>query len=327
MLVNKSLFGKKIVQPPYLKEGDKVAFVSPAYWLPGETITQAAEEVKKWGLRPVFGRNNNHQDVYAYAGTADERADDLRWALEQDDIKAIICTRGGYGSIHLLDRIPLSVFEEHPKWLIGLGDITSLNCAEVAAGVMSIYGPMSVDIAEKQGICVQLLHDILFGKVPQYVIPADKRNIPGHAEGILVGGNLSSYSALAGTEYNLAPGHDIILFMEEMEEALHDIDRLFYMLRLQKKFQRIKGVILGEFIAIQHDLQFDSAEQMIIQHLRRFNIPVCCGFPIGGNNCLPLIEGAQTSLDIDTTNAVLTFDMEGEQTPIHINTLNIPLFK
>ena len=327
MLVNKEYSGKKIVQPPYLREGDKVAFVSPAYWLPGETIMQAAEVVRSWGLEPVFGRHNNHQDVYAYAGTADERAEDMCWALEQNDIKAIICTRGGYGCAHLLDRIPLSSFAEHPKWLVGYGDITSLLCAEVAAGVMSIHGPMPVEIVESNGKSIKLLHDILFGKVPQYVVPADQRNIPGHAEGVLVGGNLSSFSTLAGTEYNLAPGHDIILFIEEVEEALHDIDRLFYMLRLQKNFDRIKGVILGEFVAIKHDLQFDSAEQMIIQHLKRFNIPVCCNFPVGSNSCLPLIEGAQVTLDVDATSAVLTFNMEGEQQITNIDTLDTPLFK
>ncbi len=327
MLVNYSVSGKKIVQPPYLKKGDKVAFVSPAYWLPGETITQAAEVVRSWGLEPVFGRHNDRQHASAYAGTADQRADDLRWALEQDDIKAIICTRGGYGCAHLLDRIPLSSFKNNPKWLVGYGDITCLLCAEVAAGVISIHGPMSMDIAENDGISVGLLHDILFGKVPQYVVPADQRNIPGHAEGVLVGGNLSSYSILAGTEYNLAPGHDIILFIEEVEEALHHIDRLFYMLRLQKNFEGIKGVILGEFAAIKYDLQFDSAEQMIIQHLRRYNIPVCCNFPVGSNSSLPLIEGAQVTLDVDATSAVLTFNMEGEQQVTHIGILDTPLFR
>ncbi len=97
---------KKIVRPPYLKEGDKVALVSPAYWVPQEAMWQAAETIKSWGLQPVIGPYTNNLNVNAYAGTAEERAADLLWALEDDSIKAIICSRGGYGSIHILNRIP-----------------------------------------------------------------------------------------------------------------------------------------------------------------------------------------------------------------------------
>ena len=98
--------GKKMVQPPYLKAGDKVALVSPAYWVPQEALQIAAEVIKSWGLQPVIGPNTNNLNVNAYAGTADERVADLLWALEDDTIKAIFCSRGGYGSIHLLSRIP-----------------------------------------------------------------------------------------------------------------------------------------------------------------------------------------------------------------------------
>ena len=110
--------GKKIVQPPYLKAGDKVALVSPAYWVPEEAILQAAEVIKSWGLRPVIGPHTTSLNVDAYSGTADERAADMLWALEDDSIKAIVCSRGGYGSLHLLNRIPMEYYQQHPKWLI-----------------------------------------------------------------------------------------------------------------------------------------------------------------------------------------------------------------
>lgn len=103
---------KKIVQPPYLKAGDKVALISPAYWVPQEAILKAAGTIKAWGLQPVIGPHTNNLNVNAYAGTADERADDLTWALEDDSIKAIICSRGGYGSIHLLNRVTLDTFRQ-----------------------------------------------------------------------------------------------------------------------------------------------------------------------------------------------------------------------
>ncbi len=310
--------GNKIVQPPFLKKGDQVAFISPGYWLAEEAIQEASEIVKSWGLQPVIGVHANNVDAGAYAGTADERAADLRWALEDDNIKAIICNRGGYGSIHLLDRIPLSLYAEQPKWLVGYGDMTMLLCASVAAGVMGIHGPMAMQLAGGFELECDQLREILFGNIPQYIIPAHRYNIVGYGEGLLVGGNLSSYSPLAGSKYNLAPGHDIILFIEEVEESLHDIDRLFYMLRLQGVLPRVKGVILGEFAAINYDLLYDSVEQMLTYHLKDCHIPVCCGFPVGSNESLPLIEGAPVSLDVAPEHAVLTFQLEGKLHQYHI---------
>ena len=310
--------GKKIIQPPYLKEGDKVALVSPAYWVPQEALQQAAETIKGWGLQPVIGPNTNNLNVNAYAGTADERAADLLWALEDDTIKAVICSRGGYGSDHLLNRIPQECFQQHPKWLIGHGDVTVLLYAMAGAGVMCIHGPMAFQIASNQEPATSLTRDILFGTLPQYKVAGNPYNRIGHAEGILVGGNLSSYSTIAGTKYHLHPKQDIILFIEEVEESLHGIDRLFYMLTLQQDFERVKGIIFGTFSSIKFDLQYGSVEQMLIAHLHELDIPICCGFPVGSNSCIPLIEGASCSLDVTTGSATLTFNMKGSVEPYEI---------
>ena len=299
--------GKKTIQPPYLKPGDKVAIVSPAYWVPQEAILQAAETIISWGLQPVLGPHTNNLNVNAYAGTADERAADLIWALEDDSIKAIVCSRGGYGSIHLLERIPLESYQRHPKWIVGHGDITILLYAIAGAGVMCLHGPMAFQIASHQEPATTITRNILFGTVPQYKIPSNPYNHVGHAEGILIGGNLSSYCSVAATKYHLPAKHDIILFVEEVEESLHDIDRLFYMLRLQPDFERIKAIIFGSFSSIKYDLQYGSVEQMLIAHLKDVDIPICCGFPVGSNSCIPLIEGAPCSLDVTGTHAILTY--------------------
>ena len=295
--------GKKIVQPSYLKEGDKVALVSPAYWVPQEALQQAAETIKSWGLQPVIGPHTNNLNVNAYAGTADERASDLLWALEDDTVKAVVCSRGGYGSNHLLNRIPQEYYQQHPKWIVGHGDITVLLYAIAGSGVMCIHGPMAFQIASNQEPASSITRNILFGTVPQYRIPSNPYNRVGHAEGILIGGNLSSYSAIAGTKYQLSLKQDIILFIEEVEESLHGIDRLFYMLTLQENFERVKGIIFG------------SVEQMLTAHLREYEIPICCGFPVGSNSCIPLIEGAPCSLDVTTENAVVTFNIKGTMRP------------
>ena len=311
--------GKKIVQPPYLKAGDKVALISPAYWVPQEALQMAAEVIKGWGLQPVIGPHTNNLNVNAYAGTADERAADLLWALEDDTIKAVICSRGGYGSIHLLNRIPVECYQQHPKWLVGHGDITMLLYAIAFAGVMCIHGPMAFQIASVQEPATSIIRNILFGTIPQYRIQGNAYNRVGHAEGILVGGNLSSYSTVAGTKIHLACKHDIILFIEEVEESLHDIDRLFYMLRLQYDFEKIKGIIFGTFSSIKYDLQYGSVEQMLIAHLHDYDIPVCCGFPVGSNSCIPLIEGAPCSLDVSLDKVVLTYNIKGNMEPYEVN--------
>ena len=319
--------GKKIIQPPYLEAGDKVALVSPAYWVPQEALQQAAEVMKSWGLQPVIGPHTNSLNVNAYAGTANERAADLIWALEDDTIKAVVCSRGGYGSIHLLNRIATECYQQHPKWIIGHGDITILLSTIASAGLMSIHGPMAFQIASCQEPATSLTRNILFGTLPQYKIPSNPYNLVGHAEGILVGGNLSSYSAITGTKFHLPFKQDVILFIEEVEESLHSIDRLFYMLRLQLDFERVKGIIFGTFNSIRYDLQYGSVEQMLIAHLHEYEIPVCCGFPVGSNSCIPLIEGAPCSLDVTTENAVLTYKMKGDIEPLEVDMAGPKLIK
>lgn len=319
--------GKKMIQPPYLQAGDKVAIVSPAYWVPQEAMQMAADALREWGLQPVIGLHTNNLNVNAYAGTADERAADLLWALEDDSIKAIMCSRGGYGSIHLLNRIPLECYQQHPKWIIGHGDVTILLYTIVGAGVMCLHGPMAFQVAGKQEPATSITHNILFGTLPKYTIPCNPYNRIGHAEGMLIGGNLCSYTSVVGTKFHLPPNQDVILFIEEVEESLHCIDRLFYMLRLHENFDRVKGIILGTFSSIRYDLQYGSVEQMLVAHLRDLEIPICCGFPVDSNSCIPLIEGAPCTLDVTMDKAVLTYNMEGTMEPCEVDVANPRLFR
>lgn len=311
--------GKKMIQPSYLKEGNKVALVSPAYWVPQEALQQAADTIRSWGLQPIIGPHTNNLNVNAYAGTADERAADLIWALEDDTIKAVVCSRGGYGSIHLLNRIPAEKFQQHPKWIIGHGDIAILLYAIAGANVMSIHGPMAFQIASSQEPATSITRNILFGTLPQYRIPANPYNRIGHAEGILIGGNLSSISAIAGSRFHLLSKQNVILFIEEVEESLHSIDRLFYSLSLKLNFENVKGIIFGTFNSVRYDLQYGSVEQMLIAHLHNYEIPVCCGFPVGSNSCFPLIEGALCSLDVRGDSATLTYNIKGSVEPYEVN--------
>ena len=272
--------------------------------------------LRGWGLQPVIGPHTTSLNVDAYSGTADERAADLLWALEDDTIKAIFCSRGGYGSMHLLNRIPLEKFRQHPKWLIGHGDITTLLYAVATTGTLCVHGPMGFQIASQQEPTTTITRNLLMGILPQYIIPSNPYNRCGHAEGILV-----------GTKFQMPEDQDFILFIEEVEESLHAIDRLFYMLQLQNSFERVKGIIFGAFNSIRYDLQFGSVEQMLIAHLHDLEIPVCCGFPVGSNSCIPLIEGAPCSLTVTSEDSVLTFNIEGAQQTCHIEKADAMLVK
>ena len=310
--------GKEIVRAPYLKTGDRVAIVSPAYWVPEDVIMQAAEVLRGWGLEPVVGPHTTSLNVDAYSGTADERAADLLWALEDDTIKAIFCSRGGYGSMHLLNRIPLEIFQKHPKWLIGHGDITMLLYVVATTGTLCIHGPMGIQIANQQEPAITITHNLLMGILPQYVIPGNPYNRCGHAEGLLVGGNLSSFAVISGSKFQMPEDKDIILFIEEVEESLHSIDRFFYMLRLQNSFERVKGIIFGAFDSIRYDLQYGSVEQMLIAHMHDVDSPVCCGFPVSSNSCVPLLEGAPCSLTVTSEHSELAFNIEGTHQTYYI---------
>ena len=183
-------------------------------------------------------------------------------------------------------------------------------------------------MAGEHGLATGITRDILFGTLPQYEVRHSPYDHCGRAEGILVGGNLSSYSAITGTSFQLPPKQDVILFIEETEEPLHNIDRLFYRLRLQLDFERVRGIILGSFNSIRFDLQSDSVEQILTAHLAEYDIPVCCGFPVGGgNSCIPMMVGAPCVFEVSPEKSVLTFNVEGERKTYSLEGASEQLFK
>ena len=312
----------KCVAPPFLKKGDKVALISPSYSTPIENVEKAADVLRGWGLVPVIGQNVEKLDAGKFAGTVAERTADVRWALKDPEIKAIICNRGGYGSIQIVDQLALEEFTNNPKWIVGFSDITTLHGMLSNAGVMSIHGTMSTFLASSGGTdqTSTLMRDLLMGSVPQYSVPAHSQNITGKASGTLVGGNICTFVPLLGSKADATAHGDIILFIEEIGETLHNIDRLFNMLRLNGVLARCKGVVLGEFVSCSTDLAYFSVEHMLHQYLEKYNIPVLCGFPAGHDSKnLPLVMGAPVTIDVRPDGSTLTFNIDGEQTPVNTN--------
>lgn len=302
-------------QPAFLQPGDKIALLSPSYHTPMENVEAAAAVLRGWGFEPVIGAHVGEVYRGKYAGRPKERVSDLEWALKDPSIKAILCNRGGYGTIRLVDLLPLEELTAHPKWLVGYSDITTLLEMETRAGVMSIHGTMCSLMAKSHGLGMTntLLRDLLSGTVPQYEVPAHPLSIPGHAQGTLVGGNLSTFSPVLGTEADATLAGGIILYIEEVEEDMSHIDRMINTLVLNGVFDRCQGVILGEFTDCEANLQIDSVEELICGYLRDRHIPVLCGFPAGhGDVNLPLILGAPVTLDVRPDGATLRFDVAGQ---------------
>ena len=305
-------------QPAFLQAGDKIALLSPSYNTPMENVEAAAAVLRGWGFEPVIGAHVGEVYRGKYAGKPKERVSDLEWALRDPSIKAILCNRGGYGTIRLVDLLPMEELAAHPKWLVGYSDITTLLEMENRAGVMSIHGTMGTHLAQTRGNdpSSTLLRDLLLGQVPAYKVPAHPENRPGHATGILVGGNLCTFTPILGTQADATLGLDIILFIEEVEEDMSHIDRLINTLILNGVFDRCKGIVLGEFTGCKANLDFDSVEDMICSYVPT-GIPVLCGFPTGHDDVnLPLAMGAPVTLDVTAAGASLTFGMEGRQTPV-----------
>ncbi len=307
----------KCVAPAYLKPGDKVALISPSYYCSVETAFQAADTLCSWGFVPVIGPNVGKQFMEHYAGTVEERLADLRWALRDPDIKAIICLRGGYSTLHLVEGLSLKELAASPKWLIGYSDITTLLSMEVCAGVMSIHGVMGCNIANQDSVAVQqsctVLRNLLQGQVPRYELSARKENIPGRASGTLVGGNLATFAPLLGTQVDAIGKNDIILFVEEVEETYHNIDRLFNILKMSGVLAHCKGIVLGGFSDCKNDVGYESVEAMLREYIMPYNIPLLCGFPAGHEKLnLPIVIGATVTMEVRADGATLIFDIPGD---------------
>lgn len=314
-------------RPQYLKAGDKIALISPSYFTPMENVEKTADVLRNWGFEPVVGPNVGKVVDGRYAGTIAERVSDLRWALNDPEIKAIICNRGGYGTIQLIDQLSLKELAANPKWLVGFSDISTLHGLLTRAGVMSIHGTMSSFLAKGgEDMTSILMRDLLLGRVPRYELPAHEQNITGRAHGVLVGGNICTFVPNLNTQADATAGRDLILFIEEVEESMHNIDRQFNILRMNGVLSRCKGIILGEFTECGSEFTYGSVEAMLRSYLKEYNIPLLCGFPGGhGDINLPLVMGAPVTIDVRNDGATINFNIDGEKEDVNVADITAPV--
>lgn len=304
---------KKYITPPSLSVGDSVAIVAPAGILKGRTagVLAAEQLLKSWGLIPVLGQNVFTQ-YHHFAGTDAERLSDLQWALDHPNIKAIWCARGGYGSMRIVDDLNFKIFKTSPKWVIGYSDITVLHNAINCLGFESLHGTMAVNMElEPKAIELSItsLKNGLFGHLDSYTIAPNKANVLGKAKGKLVGGNLTLLAAQLGSKTQLDPRNSI-LFIEDIGEYKYQIDRMLQSLKRAGYFEHCAGVIVGDMSQIKSNTTSwgSSTEQLILEVLKPYNIPIAFGFP-GGHEPknLALIFGRNITLNITNTSTEITF--------------------
>lgn len=298
-----------MIPPAPLKEGDLIAIASPAGAIRERALVeQAAQILRSKGFLVEIAPHCLTRNGY-YSGTREERMGDLALLLSRDDVKAILCSYGGYGSVHLIEEFS-PLISKHPKWLVGMSDISALHAACLACGVQSLHAPQCRHIATlPDDSTTRWLIDILKGEKPRYQIPSHSLNIKGETTGTLAGGNLSVITTLCGSRYDLFKEGRII-FIEDTGELPYRVERLMYQLKLSGALAQISGMIVGQFTNAKEHTGFGGTTYELIHNIiKEYGIPVCFNFPVGHcNDNMPLIEGAEVTLSVTECNSTLIFE-------------------
>lgn len=297
-------------RPPYLKPGDTAAIVAPSGSLRETEISHGLEVISSWGLKIKTGKNL-YKRINSFAGTDNQRAADIQQMLDDDNVKAIICARGGYGMTRLLKKLDFTKFVRNPKWIAGCSDITALHSVLGNLGIESLHSAMPRGMTEsaEDEASLDSLRKALFGLPQEYVIDVHPLNREGTATGILAGGNLSVLYSLRGTSYD-TDTEGKLLFLEDVGEYLYHIDRMMTNLYLGNKLDKIKGLIVGGMnrMKVSGSGYRKKAYDIISDAVSEFGYPVVYGMPAGHirpNNTL--IMGRQTEMTVTSSQAVVTF--------------------
>lgn len=268
--------------PPLLKRGDKIGIVSPSRMILESQVEKAMQIFREWGLDVVKGQNLFSQHGY-FAGRDDQRREDLQRMLNDPSIKAIFCSRGGYGMTRIVDQLDLTAFRKYPKWVIGFSDITALHLHLHRHAICSIHGLMPVQY-DYMGTEESLasLKKLLFEGEVNYEFPSQPMNQCGRAEGEMIGGNLSLVAESLGTPTEVDTTGKI-LFLEEIDEYLYKVDRMFMQLKRAGKLDNIQGLIVGDFSEMKDtQIQFGTdIYGLIADHFSDMQIPIVYNFPVG----------------------------------------------
>lgn len=297
-----------MIAPPYLQKGDTIALVATARKNIDDNLKPAIEWLHNWGLEVVIGSTiglDNNQ----LAGTDEQRANDFQAQLDNPNIKAIWCVRGGYGTVRMIDLLDFTKFKQHPKWIIGFSDVTVLHSHLTTMGFQSIHGIMPISSKASEQ-AKQTLKKALFGEPLSHTVSYEPMNRFGTAKGILVGGNLSILYSLLGSP-SAIDCTDKILFIEDLDEYLYHIDRMLINLKRNGCLESLKGIVVGGMTKMKdNDIPWGkNALEIIDDVTKKLKIPVIYNFPAGhlADN-RALIIGRQVRLESNAKESMLIFD-------------------
>lgn len=296
-------------RPDILKRGDKIGIVATAKKVSLEEIKPAMDVFQSWGLQVVPGKHLFDSENQ-FAGSDQSRLEDLQSFIDDPEVKAIICARGGYGTTRLIDSINFSSLLTNPKWIIGFSDITALLFHLYNYNLESIHGIMAgLFHKENREESIESLRKVLFEEKLLFEAGHHYLNRTGEAQGTIIGGNLSIICNLIGTPSDI-DYNGVILFIEDLDEYLYHVDRMMVHLKRAGKLGVINGLIIGDMSDMNDNpIPFGkNAYEIIHLHVQDYQFPVCFGFPVGHeatNLAIPC--GRQASLSVNKNGSILKF--------------------
>jgi muramoyltetrapeptide carboxypeptidase len=274
--------------PPYLKQGDTIAITAPAGYMPFENMQTCLDVLQEWGYTVKLGDTTHSSSENYFSGTDAERARDLQQFLDDDEVSAILCARGGYGLSRIIPMLDFKKFRRKPKWIIGYSDVTVLHAYLLRQyGIASLHSPMAAAFNEKESNDPYLnsLRKALSGEKMSYECMDHPFNKKGTAKGMLVGGNLSLLAHLCGSGWDFKTKKRI-LFLEDVGEQLYNVDRMLIQLKNAGKFSSPAAVIIGGFTDPKDTTRPFGKQvyEIIRDQLAGLDCPVCFGFPVSHEN-------------------------------------------
>ncbi|MAN26901.1 LD-carboxypeptidase [Mesonia sp.] len=273
-----------------------------------EDLQPAIQLLEAWGLQAVIGSSIGLEE-HQFAGSDKERAEDLQQQLNDPEIKAIWCAKGGYGTVRILDLIDFSAFKENPKWIIGYSDVTALHSHLHNLGIATLHAQMCLGVETKSEASRETLRKVLFGEELTYEFSTSSLNKTGTTKGELVGGNLSVLYSLCGSNSAINT-QGKILFLEDLDEYLYHIDRMMQNLKRNGMLENLAGLIVGGMNAMNDNtIPFGkTAEEIITETVAAYDFPVAFNFPAGHiEHNQALIFGRRVKLEVNDENSFLSY--------------------
>ncbi|MGD0791771.1 MAG: LD-carboxypeptidase [Terriglobales bacterium] len=299
-----SAFQNSRIKPRALRPGDKVGIVAPASNVNRQMLEAGCDGLRRAGYEPFYFESILERDLY-FAGSAERRARELEDMFLRDDIRAIVCARGGYGSNYLPLTLDPRKIIPHPKILVGYSDITTLVCCMAdSANFVTFHGPMvTKDFAVADGVDLESWQNALGGAAEWRIAEGSGARplLPGQAEGILYGGCLSMLVASLGTQHEIRTA-GTILFLEDVAAKPYQIDRMLMQLKLAGKLKDVRGMVFGEMLDCRQSPDQDyTLEEVILRIADNLRIPVAFGLRSGhvsrANITLPI--GVRARLTVE----------------------------